>query len=410
MEYDLIVVGGGIAGASLAQRIAKSGARVLVLEQETEFRDRIRGECLQPWGVGEARQLGVDEALRSCANEMRCVDLVINGHHAMKRDFVATTPQASGMWAFYHPRAQEVMLGAAAAAGAEVRRGAAVQHITSGAKPKAKVVQGDVTADVEGLFIAICAGRNPALRTQLGFQIRRGSIPLLLSGVWVTNLSAEVDPAVAYIANDLGSGAVSALFPQSVSKARAYYGFHPQNCPRLQGDEDFLRFCKEFNRAAGNAIPLGGAQPAGPLASFECVDVWVDHPFRDGVALVGDAAASNDPSWGQGLALALRDARVLSDELLSNHDWVAAGERYAARHDQHYGTIRTVSGWFYDVFQRLGPEAEARRARALPLIVQDPTRVPDVLYSGPDLPVDANVRGRFFGEDETAATDSAGVP
>ncbi len=51
-----------------------SGARTLVLERETEFRDRIRGECLQPWGVGEARQLGVAEALRGCANEMRWVD------------------------------------------------------------------------------------------------------------------------------------------------------------------------------------------------------------------------------------------------------------------------------------------------------------------------------------------------
>ena len=88
MAYDLIVVGGGIAGASLAQRMAKSGARVLVLEQETEFRDRIRGECLQPWGVGEAHQLGVADVLRTCANEMRWVQFIINGQHAMRRDFV----------------------------------------------------------------------------------------------------------------------------------------------------------------------------------------------------------------------------------------------------------------------------------------------------------------------------------
>ena len=407
MPYDLIVVGGGIAGASLAQRMAKNGAHVLVLEQETEFRDRIRGECLQPWGVGEARKLGVAEVLRTCANEMRWVDLILNGQHAMKRDFVATTPQASGMWAFYHPRAQESMLSAAENAGAEVRRGATAQHIASGNKPRVKIAQANGTTEVEARFVAICAGRNPSLRSELGFRIQRGSIPLLLSGVWVTNLPADVDPAVAYIANNLRSGAVSALFPQSVSKARAYYGFHPQNCKRLQGDGDFPRFCEEFNRAAGNAIPLGDAQPAGPLASFECVDVWVDHPYRDGVALVGDAAASNDPSWGQGLALALRDARALSDELLANHDWAAAVNRYAALHDQHYGIIRMVSGWFYDVFQRLGPEAEARRSRALPLIAQDPTRPPDMLYSGPDLPIADNARARFFGEEGAAATSPA---
>jgi 2-polyprenyl-6-methoxyphenol hydroxylase-like FAD-dependent oxidoreductase len=401
MAYDLITVGGGIAGASLAQRMAKSGARVLVLEQETEFRDRIRGECLVPWGTGEARQLGVAEALCSCANEMRWADLILNGQHAMKRDFVATTPQASGMWAFYHPRAQEVLLAAAVAAGAEVRRGATVQHIAPGAKPRVRITQlgADGTKEAEARFVALCAGRSPALRAQLGFQTRRGSIPLLLSGVWVMNLPAGVDPSVAYIAYDLASGAVSALFPQSAERGRAYFGYHPQNCPRLQGDEDFPRFCREFNRAAGGATSLDGARSAGPLASFECVDVWVDHPYRDGVALVGDAAASNDPSWGQGLALALRDARVLSDELLANQDWTAAGERYAQRHDQHYGTIRMVSGWFYDVFQRLGPEAEARRARALPLIAQDPTRPPDMLYSGPDLPLTADARAHFFGED-----------
>src|SRR5215470_16994643 len=310
MVYDLIVVGGGIAGASLAQRMAKSGARVLVLEQETEFRDRIRGEALQPWGVDEARQLGVGDALRACANELRWVSFIINGQQGMKRDFVATTPQASGMWAFYHPRAQEALLAAAEAAGAEVRRGASVQHIAPGAKPKSKIAQGGGTDEVEARLVALCAGRNPALRAQLGFQTRRGSIPLLLSGVWVTSLPAEMDPSVAYIANDLTTGAVAGLFPQSADRGRVYFGFHPQNCLRLQGDADFPRFCQEFNRASGGAIPLGNAQPAGPLASFECVDVWVEHPYRNGIALIGDSAASNDPSWGQGLSLSFRDARV----------------------------------------------------------------------------------------------------
>jgi 2-polyprenyl-6-methoxyphenol hydroxylase-like FAD-dependent oxidoreductase len=399
MAYDLIVVGGGIAGASLAQRMAKSGVRVLVVERETEFRDRIRGESLQPWGVGEARLLDVAETLRSCANEMRWVDQVINGQHVMKRDFVASTPQAAGMWGFYHPRAQEVLIEAAAAAGAEVRRGATVQHIAPGNKPKVKIAGANGTTEAEARLVAVCAGRNPPLRAELGFQTQRGSIPLFLSGVWLTKLSGEVDPTVAYIANDVVNGAVAALFPQSSGRARAYFGFHPQACARLQGEADFPRFRQEFNRAAGGAIPLGDAQPAGPLASFECVDVWVEHPYRDGVALAGDAASSNDPSWGQGLALALRDARVLSDELLANDDWSTAGKRYAARHDQHYGTVRMVSGWFYDMFQRLGPEADTRRARALPLFAEDPTRVPDILFSGPDLPLAANARARFFGED-----------
>jgi 2-polyprenyl-6-methoxyphenol hydroxylase-like FAD-dependent oxidoreductase len=208
-----------------------------------------------------------------------------------------------------------------------------------------------------------------------------------------------VDRSVAYVANNVSTGAVAALFPQRGDRARAYFGFHPQKCSRLQGEGDFTRFREMFTTAAGKAIPLGDSKPAGPLASFECADVWVAHPYRDGVALAGDAASSNDPSWGQGLSLAFRDARVLSDELLAGTDWDAAANRYAQRHDADYGVVSKVSGWFYDVFQRLGPGADARRARTLPLIAQDPTRVPDVLFSGPEFPLEASSQARFFGED-----------
>ena len=50
-RYDLIVIGGGLAGAALARAMAAGGARVLVLERELRFRDRVRGEGMHPWGV-----------------------------------------------------------------------------------------------------------------------------------------------------------------------------------------------------------------------------------------------------------------------------------------------------------------------------------------------------------------------
>jgi hypothetical protein len=51
------------------------------------------------------------------------------------------------------------------------------------------------------------------------------------------------------------------------------------------------------------------------------------------------------------------------------------------------------------MFMAIGPEAEARRARALPLLAQDGARVPDHIFGGPDLPADEAVRRRFFGEE-----------
>src|SRR5262249_28270928 len=153
-------------------------------------------------------------------------------------------------------------------------------------------------------MVAICCGRNPALRGDLGFEVRRGTIPLLLAGVRLEGLPASQDVSVGVFFSGIRTGALDGPFPHTGDFARGYFGYHPQHCPRLQGDRDFPRFRELFAAVAGDAVPWGDARQAGPVASFECADVCVDYPYRNGVALVGDAAASNDPSWGQGLSIA----------------------------------------------------------------------------------------------------------
>ncbi len=60
---DVVVVGGGIAGASLAFGLASRGLGVVVLEPTLDYPDRVRGEAIMPWGVKEASNLGVDKVL-----------------------------------------------------------------------------------------------------------------------------------------------------------------------------------------------------------------------------------------------------------------------------------------------------------------------------------------------------------
>src|SRR5215475_11017260 len=66
--YDVITIGGGLAGAALAKRLAENGVRVLVLEREVAFRDRVRGEQMHCWGVAEARTLGLYQLLLETRN------------------------------------------------------------------------------------------------------------------------------------------------------------------------------------------------------------------------------------------------------------------------------------------------------------------------------------------------------
>jgi menaquinone-9 beta-reductase len=61
--YDIITVGGGLGGATLAKAMAEQGARVLVLERETHFKDRVRGEQMHPWRVAETKALGIYDLL-----------------------------------------------------------------------------------------------------------------------------------------------------------------------------------------------------------------------------------------------------------------------------------------------------------------------------------------------------------
>jgi menaquinone-9 beta-reductase len=113
---------------------------------------------------------------------------------------------------------------------------------------------------------------------------------------------------------------------------------------------------------------------------------------------MGDAATSSDRVQGQGLSLTLRDVRVLRDCLLSTEDWGAAADAYAMEHDAYAGRLHKFNQWYSESFA-IGPEADVRRARAMALIAQDPSRQPDSLFSGPDLPADEEVRKRFFAED-----------
>ena len=70
--YDIITIGGGLGGSTLAKAMAEHGARVLVLEREQQFKDRVRGEIMAPWGVAETQALGLYKLLRdTCAQETR---------------------------------------------------------------------------------------------------------------------------------------------------------------------------------------------------------------------------------------------------------------------------------------------------------------------------------------------------
>jgi 2-polyprenyl-6-methoxyphenol hydroxylase-like FAD-dependent oxidoreductase len=186
------------------------------------------------------------------------------------------------------------------------------------------------------------------------------------------------------------------LFPLTAGRLRAYFVSARRTEHRRLGGEaelpEFIRYCVESGTPADW---FAAAQLAGPLATFEGADLWVDHPYRDGVVLVGDAAGASDPSWGCGLSLTLRDVRTLRDKLCGNDDWAAAADDYAAERERSFQTLRTLEHWMTEVLYGLGPDADRIRALALPQLAQGSG--PDLTGNGPVFPTDEAARIRFLG-------------
>lgn len=61
-EYDVVVVGAGVAGCALATVLARDGRRVFVVERDLSEPDRIVGELLQPGGYEKLVELGLASA------------------------------------------------------------------------------------------------------------------------------------------------------------------------------------------------------------------------------------------------------------------------------------------------------------------------------------------------------------
>ena len=396
MEWDVVIVGGGIAGSALATVLAREGVATLVLERQEQYQDRVRGEYLVPWGVQEAERLGLDDALLDAGGHrteaFAFYDVPDDRNDAAVEmvSYAEVVDRLGGPMSFGHPAACASLAAAASHWGASVLRGVTGVEVVPGARPRVSYRHADRAQEVECRLVVGADGRSSRVRRQAGIVLEAAAPVHMVAGLLVEDL--DVDPSLDVFA--VGDDVFMITFAQGGGRARLYLCWHGEDPGRFAGPEGTAAFV-----AASAVVSLPErtawleAAPAGPVRTFPGDDTWTEQPFTEGVVLLGDAAGYCNPLIGQGLALALRDVRALSERLLDSDRWdVAMISSYGLERAERLRRMRFVANLEATANLTFGQPGRALRDAIAQRQQADALFLAPVLaeYTGPDsLPPEA---------------------
>jgi 2-polyprenyl-6-methoxyphenol hydroxylase-like FAD-dependent oxidoreductase len=394
--FDVVIVGGGIAGSTLGGVLARGGLGVLIVEKEPRFRDRIRGEGTWPWGMAEARRVGLADLLDAAGTvALRAFRRYENGV-AVETVWEQPAPDDIPGMGFLHPRFQEAALAWAEAQGAIAIRPAKALSFSRNGQPSLYVaVDGSQTEFTARLIVGADGKLSMARRWTGGESIadpenhRMGGV--LVSGAIHDRASSNFSWIPAEAVNWIAAG------PELT---RLYL---IMAAPRLRETGVDRSFAALVDFAAGH-MPKGALQSVeqqGPIGFFSNNDIWSSRIAGNDVVLIGDAAGAPDPTQGHGTSLLYHDVRALSELLLSTPKWETAIDEFAEQRRRAFAVIREVDCW-HNVFFDTSAEAARLREGHQRARQHDPELggFRSFEVDGPiGLVADEAARRHFFGED-----------
>jgi 2-polyprenyl-6-methoxyphenol hydroxylase-like FAD-dependent oxidoreductase len=341
---------------------------------------------MQPWGVSEARNLGVEQFLVDAGAHFAPVwkQYVEGVGEPAILPMSMMVDGIPGSLNMRHPDACQTLIDVAAAAGARVVRGVHDVKVSAGQKVSVTYAsQG--SSEVSAPLIVGADGRSSTVRHQTGITLQHDDPINFIAGLLVEGLEGIPDDHDVLVSEgDL----FMLMFHQGGGRARLYICPGLSGRHRFAGHESSQRFLEAWNPSC---YPLSGivaeAVSAGPCATYPGDDTWTAAPFADGVVLVGDAAGHNDPVVGQGLSIALRDARIVRDLILDGARQASDFTPYGTERLERMRRLRLIA----DVISvSLAEDADNRPARRAFLAEKMATMDPEVFpllvggFAGPE--------------------------
>ncbi|MGW0530623.1 FAD-dependent monooxygenase [Streptomyces sp. NPDC003032] len=313
VESDVLVVGAGPTGLTLACDLARRGVRALVVERAPVLFPGSRGKGLQPRTLEVFDDLGVADAVRAAGGPMP-VGMVWRGGRRQGEYRMFDEPEPTETAPYTEPRVlpqwrtQEILLARLRRLGGDVAFGTSVTGLTQDAAGVTAALSTGGT--VRAAYAVAADGGRSTLRRTLGITMAGETVdpnPILVADIRVPALDRDNWH----------------MFPAADDS-----GLYTAICP-LPGTDDF-QLTARF--PAGTAPDLSLAGVRGLVAArthlrgddvtevrwssdFRPRAALADR-FREGrVFLAGDAAHIHSPAGGQGLNTSVQDAYNLGWKL-----------------------------------------------------------------------------------------------
>jgi flavin-dependent dehydrogenase len=321
-RYDVVVVGGRVAGSATAMLLGRAGLRVALLERSRYGSDTVSTHGLLRAGVLQLSRWGLlDEVVTAGTPPVR---RVVFGYQGAEPVAVAIRP-SPGVDALYAPRRyllDRILADAAASAGVVISFGAAVTGLLRNRDGRVCGVAGTAAGGRAfecraPLTIGADGVRSLVARDAEAPVLRRGSAASAVLYRYYADFPAE---GFEWF---YGDGAAAGVLPTNAGEACVFVSTTPDRMRSARAGGSDAALMALLGSAAPALRPrIQHARPVGAFHGWAGLPGYVRQAFGPGWALVGDAGYYKDPITTHGLTDALRDAELLTRAALTS---IAAG-------------------------------------------------------------------------------------
>jgi flavin-dependent dehydrogenase len=351
-RHDVIVVGGGPGGSTLAGRLAQAGIGALVLEKERFPRFHL-GESLLPMSLAVFEELGVTAKLDARLIRKHGARFV-KGDTCHEVTFKFANAVREGYpYAFHGARAEidHVLLDHAAELGAEVRQGWAVQKVVKeGDRVVGVVARSPDGADEElrAEIVVDATGRDALFSRKPGAKTKTPRLERSLA------VFSHFDGCRRLSGNDEGDIRIVILkegwfwvIPFRGDRTSVGIVLEPSQIDGSAADLDGL-LARLFASSPAMRDIMTGAQQVFPAQAVADFSYRVPQASGHGWFAVGDAGGFIDPLFSTGFHLAVKGAdlaaravaQALSRGDVSRASWEPFEQRVKAATETYIGVVQ----------------------------------------------------------------------